>query len=160
MKKVALIIFSLVFFVNVAYALSYQPPDNFRGIKWGTHVEALSDMVVVDPGDSVGMFKRQNDPLHLGKAEVQSVFYAFYRGQFYAAYVTFKNPANFAEIKNALVQNYGNPAQTDPVNAKHVWGDHEKVSITLDYRERQQQGSLIYLYKPLSDQEEKDNSNQ
>lgn len=47
MNKFLLVIFSVLFSISVGYAQSYQPPEEYRGIKWGTNVNELTDMVVL-----------------------------------------------------------------------------------------------------------------
>lgn len=87
-----------------------------------------------------------------------SLDYGFYNDRFYSVYITFKNTDNLAKIKNALLQEHGNPSETDHITGESSCNVADKVTISLDYNDRHKLGNVSYLFKPISDQQEKDNS--
>ncbi len=158
MNKFFLAAFSLAFYLTVPTIFAYESPQDFRQIEWGADVKDLKNMEVADPGSGMSMYTRKNDAMHIGEADIISLYYGFYNDRFYSVYITFRNPDNFSKIKDALVQEYGTPAESDQDAHKYSWGAKDEVSISLDYKERHGLGNVIYLFKPISEQQEKDNS--
>lgn len=118
--------------VNVS---AYESPKDFRQIEWGAPIGALEDMVVVDPGHTMGMYKR-NEELRHADVDVKSIFYGFYGEQFFAAYVTYETPQNFIKIVDSLKRSHGAPSHSDPEAKEYLWGEEAAVTISLDYKDK------------------------
>lgn len=133
-------------------------PKGFRQTPWGVNINELNDMEVADPGGSMSMYTKKNEVMQIGEADIVSLYYGFYNDRFYSVYITFKNSGNFSKIKDALVQEHGDPAKSNSDTEKYSWDIEDKVVVSLDYNERHGMGNVTYLFKPISEQQEKDNS--
>jgi len=66
-------------------------PDGFRGIKWGTEISTLKDMVFVMAIDKdVKRYERKRDELKMGKAKLDYIQYEFRKGKFYLVEMAFQ----------------------------------------------------------------------
>lgn len=162
MKKLIRAVLAAVFYLSSVTAFAGEPPQGFRQIPWGVNVAELKNMEVADPGGSMSMYTKKADVLKVGEADIASLFYGFYNDRFYSVYIYFKTPENFAKIKSALVLEHGDPATSaydvDGTSSKYAWQTGDQVAIALDYNERRGTGNLTYLFKPISEQQERDNS--
>jgi len=97
-KKVCLIKFVLIvgLWSNISFAgeRDFKPgseSDGFRGIKWGTDVSTLPDMIYdgslnVDyKGGAVcklDCYRKKEDKLQIGEANVERILYVFHKNKF------------------------------------------------------------------------------
>lgn len=158
MNKFLLVISTALFSLTMSMIFADELPKSFRQTPWGVNVNQLSDMEVADPGGSMSMYTKKNDVMQVGEADIVSLYYGFYNDRFYSVYITFKNPDNYSKIKDALVQEYGDPDKTNLDREKYTWDTEGNIAISLDYNQRHQTGNVTYLFKPISEQQEKDNS--
>ncbi len=70
-------------------------PDGFRGIKWGTHVSTLTDMVKVWEDGDRKYYERKGDELEIGGAKLHKIVYIFWRDLLY-------------EVRVAILKDHGN----------------------------------------------------
>ena len=138
--------------------LAYQnEPDDFRGIKWGTSIEKLSDMALILDGGHLKAYTRNRDKMMIGDAKIDSLHYVFYKDQFYCVRVVFTDISNFNKIRDEFVRIYGEPERRQHYD-RHFYWRGDKVSITLDYDEYTEEGELGYKYMPVDfriDEDEK-----
>ena len=133
------------------WAFQNEPAD-FRGIPWGTFLEDLPDMTYLAAIGDVKSYKRENDSMVLGSAQLSSVSYIFYKGRFCSVYVGFQGPSNFDGLKIGLLEAYGEPYRPSEEMEGYFW-QGEKVDIALRYSdEPSQKGSIIYWFKPIMEE--------
>ena len=146
MKKMPALILIILFVPLFSYAFQNEP-DNFRGIKWGTNIKDLPDMVQLDdPGrqnNNIKHTQRNNEILQIGDAELSDITYRFYKDQFCFVSIRFESK-NFRKLKETLFKLYGPGFQNNPFIENYSW---HGANIDIDlYVE----GGLIgYCYKPL-----------
>jgi len=143
------------YFLNVALWLSIlilpcssfgfqNEPDNFRGIKWGTNINELSDMYFVESQDKFKIYKRKNDKMKIASAEIDNISYFFYKKRFFTIFIQFKGLSNFQHLKSTLFQLYGPPNYVDS-----VWHG-TSVGVILEYYETLKKGAITYTYTPIA----------
>ena len=92
--KILIVFLGILFVGSVApgqlvgqEAAEFKPgsePDGFRGIKWGTEISTLKDMVFVMAIDKdVKRYERKRDELKMGKAKLDYIQYEFRKGNFF-----------------------------------------------------------------------------
>lgn len=137
-------------FGQVVYGYAVKPePDSFAGIKWGTDIGSLKNMILIEEDKSMKGLKiygRENENLKFGGADIETIAYMFYEGKFGGVYIVFKGEANFTKIKNSLITDCG---KTDAVEGnRHFWKG-SIVEIDLDYDTGKKQGFVGYVNVPI-----------
>jgi len=138
-------------------------PDGFRDIKWGTEISTLKDMEKVEQDKSSNKdliwYTRKGDPLTLGKAKLENIFYSFWMGDFESVWIGFKGDENFETLKKELFQQFGkvleseelmkkvdDEARKEPATIRHGeefyawWG--KNTEMTLSYSRDRHQGTI------------------
>ena len=129
-------------------------PENFRDIKWGTDIEGLSDMIIVNENKFEKMCERKDEILTIGKASVQFIRYFFYEDKFYSVYISFLDKENFNYLREYLFNLYGQPDRSRKLYTYYWFG--KEVDISFRYNHMLGFGSLTYDYLPISDQLKKE----
>ena len=93
MKKWILLLLLLIALGTLAVAQpssfkSKAEPDGFRGLRWGTPISGLDDMVQVWEEGERTFYERKDDLLELGGAKIHRIVYIFWRGRFFEARVS------------------------------------------------------------------------
>jgi hypothetical protein len=137
-------------------AFSFEnEPDSFRGIKWGTDVKDVPKLVKVEDSGSFKAYKKSQDKLKIGEADVKNVFYGFYDNQFAMVLIEYFGSSSFSLLKETLFQLYGTGLRPNRFMENYMW--HGKiVDISMEYSEITKKGSIIYSYKPIGDKNLKD----
>jgi len=79
-----LVIVSIMMMPLLSFAFQNEP-DGFRGIKWGTNIDKLSRIELInigDYGDGRKVYKRRNDKMAIGEVKLNGIFYCFWKNQF------------------------------------------------------------------------------
>jgi len=80
--------------------------DGFRGIKWFTKIETLTDMVsVYDKGEEKA-FRKKGDKLTIGEAILTDIRYLFWDGQFNCVIIEAKGYVNWINLLAATKAKY------------------------------------------------------
>ena len=66
---------------GTSYAFKNEP-DGFRGIKWGTDINTLSNMTVVNSDGDTHTYERTGDEMKIGNAELAVLTYFFGKENF------------------------------------------------------------------------------
>lgn len=130
-----------------SYVGDYNEPDNFNGIKWGTSIDELQDMVLYQrQGDKIVCLGK-HDTMKFGGADITRKSYIFTRNKFSAAMIMFKNDKNASRIREYLYNTYGFviPERTEPIQKIH-WGGNT-VSIIFTYDKVLKKGDVVYIYE-------------
>lgn len=111
MKKInlSLMIVLLFMFALVSITQGFQnEPEGFRDLKWGD--PPTEDMrKFFWPGNNLsdsGLYWRETDNLQIGGAELESIKYGFYLGQFRRVFIETKND-NAEPLKDVLELKFG-----------------------------------------------------
>lgn len=137
-------------FGQVVYGYAVKPePDSFAGIKWGTDIGSLKNMIFIEEDKTLKGLKfygKENEDLKFGGANIETIAYMFFEGKFCGVYIVFKGDANFTKIKNSLIEDCG---KTEAVEGnKHYWKG-SIVEIDLDYDPGKKQGFVGYVNIPI-----------
>ncbi len=149
MKKIvfALLLILVLSSVSAANKPIKNSPDGFRGIKWGDPVSALGKTdghVYEEPVFGFKLYSRADEDLSLGSAQLSSLNYTFWKGQFISVGLGCKSPSDFPAMKAAAIQRFGKPVKPDRSIEKYTWQD-DNVLITLD----QNSLKMMIFYLPL-----------
>jgi len=100
---------------NSGFAFQNEP-DGFRGLKWG---DPLGEDMVIDTidGDRI-WYTRNNDKLHIGPAELESITYVFYKGRLMGVNITLWS-SDGNDLKDILMLKFG-----DPTDVWSGWRSH------------------------------------
>jgi hypothetical protein len=144
----------LIFSSLPAFAFQNEP-DGFRGIKWGTNINALPDMGLIDSDGETKFYIRRNDKMKIGDADVDKIVYGFYKTRFFYVRIKFNNFSNFTRLKETLFSQYGQGDKPNQFMEKYFWHG-AAVSISFNYNEIGKKGEIYYFFIPVSDEERKD----
>ena len=149
-RKLATLLFLLIISVYVAIpAFAFQnEPDGFRGIKWGTNISELTDMLVAESGKDTLYYVRKNDTMKIGDADIDQISYGFYKSRFFQVLVEYKGYVNFTKLKAILIGQYGKPEQPNQLMEKYFWSGGT-VDIFFDYSEMSKRGNIYYAFRPI-----------
>jgi len=136
------------------YDMNYckNKPDNFRGIKWGVHINKLHDMILVEDDKDLKIYQKSNDKMSIGSAKLKNIIYKFYKNRFFAVQIQFEGPTNFSTLKSTFCQQYG---KVDKFIFEEYQWDFNDVSISLE-KSIFGEGIIKYEYKPIQKEQEKD----
>jgi len=156
-RKLATLIFLLVISVYVAIpAFAFQnEPDRFRGIKWGTNISELADLLLVESGKDTQYYCRKNDEMKIGDAGIDQISYGFYKNRFYVVLVEYNGFLNFTKLKTILFDQYGKPDQPNKLMEKYFWSG-TTVDIYFDYNEILKRGDIYYSFRPIQQERAKE----
>jgi hypothetical protein len=135
---------SMIFGQSV-YARSFQnEPDGFRGIKWGTDIKEVNNLVYIDTDPSYGgvkKYERKGDEYTIGAAQLNSIIYCFWNDKLMSVTVTFENFVNYNSVKEATTEKFGRGFKHNRYMEEFAWlGD--RTTIMLKYNEISKKGSL------------------
>jgi len=95
MRKTRIILLFAILLGTLAFVqpVSYQPgnfkpgsePDGFRGIRWGTPISLLDQMVQVWEEGDLRYYEREGDVLEIGGAKLHKIIYVFWNDRFLEA---------------------------------------------------------------------------
>jgi len=145
MKKIELLIIFTGLFLIESFVFSkglgdFKPgsePDGFRGIKWGTEISTLKDMVFVMAIDKdVKRYERKRDELKMGKAKLDYIQYEFRKGKFYLVEIGFQGIENLNNLKETMFEIYGKgrsmSEKTERMSESYFW-EGEKTDMIMVY---------------------------
>jgi len=151
---ISFLILSLVAGLSTSWGFENEPKA-FRGIKWGTDVNDLPDMIFhTQSGESKVYFReskvyfRKNDKLKIGAANLLQVWYFFSRDKLYSVVIMFEEWSNFNSLKTELFKLYGTGYAPDRFTEEYRWMGSD-VIVFFDYDEIDDKGRLAYYYLPI-----------
>ena len=148
-------------------------PDGFRDIQWGTEISTLRDMEKVEqdksPNHDLVWYTRKGDPLTIGKARLENIFYSFWMGNFESVWIGFRGDEDFETLKKELFERFGKVLESaelikkmereaggESSTIKHAeefyawWG--KNMEMTLSYSKGRHQGTLSINSKKMSEE--------
>lgn len=121
MKKAALL--PALLLANSATSLAFDnEPADFRGIPWGAPIAAYEGQLsVVEEGGETILYRRQEDKLSIGAADLKGVYYAFNAGRFTSAMTQTEGLPNNAALLDALTAQFGRPLRPNRFMDRYYW---------------------------------------
>jgi hypothetical protein len=103
------------------YAFQNEP-SGFRGIEWGATIEQAKNKLtqIGQEGKFSIIFRRPDDKMSIGDAELESIRYKFYRGQFSGVYIISK-PSTSRAIMQTFRTQFGPGAQPNQYIERFLW---------------------------------------
>jgi hypothetical protein len=150
-RQKKLFISLLPLFVFLAFsnftALAFQnEPDGFRGIKWGTDIRKLPDMVLLEREGDVKIYYRKFDKLKIEDVYVDEIVYRFCKNRFCAVHILFDGFSNFTKLKSVLVRQHGQGENQNRHLEKYFWLG-ANVNIDIEYNKVERKGGIRYFVK-------------
>jgi hypothetical protein len=119
------------FFSFFAFAFDNEPAG-FRGIEWWTHISKLPEMKLLDDKDVVRLYVREGDPLEIGDAKVQDIWYVFVNDRFSKVIITYTSDSNHEVLKRTLSRAFGAGHPLTAEGWQHHWLG-VRVRIIMEY---------------------------
>jgi len=137
--------------VSPSHAFNLEPLS-FNGIAWGTGIQDLKDMVLVESQENDKLYVRMKDEDRIGVANLDRTSYLFYKDRFCGAVVEFSGKKNFEALKSHLFRRFGVAHRQNEEANVYTWGtpSDAKVNIIFDYSAESEQGSITYMYIPIA----------
>lgn len=128
-------------------------PESSRGIKWGTNINELDGMNLVSKDelhwrilsddekndDNLEVYTKVGDKLKIGDANIEKIYYFFYKDRFCRIGFYFSSSSDYYKIKETLFHAYGEievKMSTSPssplMSSTYLWVG-EKVKLKLGY---------------------------
>lgn len=120
-----------------------EPPTSFRGLKWGTPLSEIPDLMAVKGSGFDNTYFRKGERLTFGDAEIVSVAYYFRKDRLYRVGVAFSGRGNHFLIKERLMRMYG-PGRGVGQRYGWMWSD---FSVEINYNDDAKGGGLYYTYE-------------
>ena len=125
-------------------------PEGFGGIQWGTHISAVTNMILVlekanDPirGD-LKMYQNQDQVMTEGRATLNRIGYIFFKDKFMSAQILTEGSSNWLGLKDGAFEIFGKGEQPDQNFEQYFWFGN-KSRIILNYDKKTERGSLSVL---------------
>ena len=122
-------------------------PEGFGGIQWGTHISAVTNMILVlekanDPirGD-LKMYQNQDQVMTEGRATIKKAGYIFFKDKFMSAQILTEGSSNWLGLKDGAFEIFGKGEQSDQSFEQYFWFGN-KSRIKLNYDKETERGSL------------------
>ena len=152
-------------------ALAFKnEPDGFGGIQWGTNIDEIDDMHLIQDGVFLQLYSRLGDNQRIGSVQLSQLLYGFYGGRFSDVMIRV-DPAgpdrrsrekamdDFERLKDNLFKQYGEPKTAELANPlkgervdKYQWvGANVQVALSFDLVSKVT--LLKYWYTPIHSSE-------
>ena len=141
---ISFLILALVAGLSTSWGFENEPKA-FRGIKWGTDVNDLPDMIFHTQSGESKVYFRKNDKLKSGAANLLQIWYFFSRDKLYSVVIMFEEWSNFNALKTELFKLYGTGYAPNRFTEEYRWMGSD-VIVFFDYNEIDGKGRLSYYY--------------
>ncbi len=102
----------------------------FRGAKWGADISGFKGLVKLNSNPAIQRYRKKNDRIFIGDAQLQSIVYNFYKGRFIGVSIQAQGVDNWRKLTNAAFEKYGPVPDTSPVKSTHQYEWRAGKSIT------------------------------
>src|SRR5262249_10341227 len=95
----------------------------FRDLRFGTPVAKVSGLKLIEagPGGRARYYRRKGDSMKLGDAVLNSITYAFYKGEFSSVALETRGYINGQAMLGAFEASYGKGVQPNPYLEERTW---------------------------------------
>ena len=117
--------------------------DGFREYKWGTPVEELGDSLIPEGFDerrNIEWFTKEDDPLDIEKANVESITYVFDAGRFVAVSMIAQGLSNYKALREELEERLG---KIQPIKEDTFTWDLARTSVLFSYNKQSDAAMLV-----------------
>lgn len=135
-------------------AFPYQP-DGFRGMKWGTRVENLKHLDLLEQAGGFEVYAKTDDKLSIGEVGLKKIVYMFYKGTFAGLVIEYESASNYRIIQRTLADVYGPGQVLSGPKKKHHW-DGFDIFIGHEFNIGTNKGRIVYAYKPVMEKSERE----
>jgi hypothetical protein len=151
-KKILFTILFTFIFVSIGFTADWS---GFRDLKWGS--EPSKDMYLVENGKNIDnkFYRRKNEKLKIGQAEISTISYGYYQNQLYYICIDFKDQYNFINIKETYFGVYGQGLKHNRFLDEYIWITQD-VNIFLEYSKIKNKGAVVYFYVPINEKVQAD----
>ena len=114
--------------------------QGFRDLSWGTERVTLTDFIKLETDSGIKdvlEYKRKNDRLTLGRANLQSIVYAFWRDKFFTVTIWAEGEENYHALRDYSIKQFGNDYHDDKTSQKYLWSNRLS-DVMLKYDENEQ----------------------
>jgi hypothetical protein len=130
-------------------------PDGFGGIAWGTNVSTLSGMVYDSQytwaAGTTSFYRRKGDTLRFGEAQLLSLRYGFFEGNFSDVLTETRGRKNWVALKRACFEKYGQAFKENYYIENYRWSG-KITSIVLEYKESEDLSTLLMKSEVIYEQ--------
>ena len=148
MKQLVMTFYIVGMILTATMVFAFQnEPDGFRGIKWGTNLRDLPDMQYHLSNESFAFYTRKGDEMKIGDAELDAVYYNFFKEKFCGMFIQFRTLSTYYTIKQILFRKYGKGESLAPAKGYKWVG--KSVNIILGYSKGSERGRIHYVYRPI-----------
>lgn len=139
-----------------ATAWSFQnEPNGFRGITWGDSIEQHKDALAeVERGRSV-FYRRKDDKLQIGEAELTSIIYGFYQERFSTVMLKTQTYSNKQSLIRAFQAQFGSGDKPNRYIDRWFWRG-ATTNITLDCGSSRDECTAVMWSVTIQQQERAD----
>ncbi len=106
------------------YAAAFQnEPKGFRGIEWGQDISTVADQfsqVGSTGGDDIN-YVRKDDRLTIGNAELQTLWYRFYKGRLSSVIAASQGITNRRALLDAFESQFGRGDKPNQYIERYFW---------------------------------------
>ena len=163
MKRFIIVVIFLTLLCIPISAFSFKnEPDGFRGIKWGTHISKIENMVFGFTWEGKKLYTRKGEENKIGDADIEGISYEFYNDKLSGLSIIIKGYSNFYKIREALFHAYGTVKHEKGYSKNsgtfvdiYKWVG-KKVTIELEYEESIELCNVYYTYLPSLDERKHD----
>jgi hypothetical protein len=129
----------------------------FRGFKWGTNIRDMNDpnMVLISDDKGLMVYRRVDDKLSIGEAELSDLHYGCYRDRFCSVMILTEKERNFRYLKDAVFARYGEGYKGNRFIDQWMWtstlpgGGHKDILMNLAYNKFTEETILSIYYEPV-----------
>jgi len=140
-----LLIISLIL-LPVSLPAFQNEPDGFGGIAWGTNVLTLSGMVYDSQytwaAGTTSFYRRKGDTLRFGEAQLLSLKYGFFKGNFTDVLIETRGRKNWVALKGACFEKYAQGFKENYYIESYRWSG-KMTSMVLEYKESEDLSTLL-----------------
>ena len=133
-------------------ALSADLAEGFSGIKWGTDIGEINNLIRVGSNAKVEYYINPEVVHTVGAVSVSQVIYGFYDQRLFSAYAHMENIEAFSQMKEQLQTQYGVPKIVYGSNGRpsiYRWKSGEiKIKLKVDSSGDKMKAAFYYI--PLS----------
>ena len=157
MNKMLIILVCLLLSPTICLGFENEPAQ-FRGLKWGESVAGHRDFYLSDV-DEIGrkvdftettphakLYRRKGDKRLIGKAEINDIFYKFYKDKLYYVRINYNTVTSYQLLYQTLLDLHGKPDYTDDQGYTR-WKEWrgKDINITLSFAQLVFNGRIIKL---------------
>ena len=126
--------------------------SGFRDLHWAIGRSTLGRLTEVESRtgqEEINKYVRANEDLKMGKAQLDSIVYAFWRHRLYAVTIRAAGHPNYLALRNEVFNRFGIGHKSDQNRERYLWSDPYSDRM-LKYVDADQSGLFWMRSKELS----------